>query len=113
MNTATDPNLIPPIEDFVDSQTPDVDEETQVRARSIPRTPPPQFVVLRGNKFERLQADTWEDAEAKVANQVKIGQTPIVYLFELKAAIMFEPSSKTISPEEIAEALRVPTAAGS
>jgi hypothetical protein len=87
--------------DFLDTEA----QDQEAKTRPLSKTPPPKFVVMREGKIEPLHASSRAEAEAKVTNQVRVGQVPVVYIFELALGILYEPSSVTLSPEQINERL--------
>lgn len=68
------------------------------------RVPPCQYVVLRGGSAqpERFNANSDEEALARLQKEVRAGQTTIVYCYKLFCAEQFVPSSKTITGDELA-----------
>lgn len=89
---------------FVDSKNPLTTEEAAARSTVI-RVAPPNYAVLRqgSQSPDRFAAASDEEAWATVRRQVRFGQTGIVYLYKLIGAEMFEPSSVTLTPEQILE----------
>jgi hypothetical protein len=90
-------DTLPPIVDDVPPQPADVQP-----TRIINRTPPAKFAAGNGsNEIRSIRAGSREEAENAIHRQVRLGQTDIVYIYELVGAIIYEPSSKFIDPEAI------------
>lgn len=63
----------------------------------------PKFCVLRaGNQSpEVFHALSTEEAQTRLQTEVRRGQTPVVYLYQLVSAEKFQPSSTTLSVDDL------------
>lgn len=67
------------------------------------RTPPSKYVVARSNgSIEKFQANSDEEALERLQQEVRAGQTKIVYCYKLWCAEEFVPSSRNLTIEQIA-----------
>jgi len=78
---------------------------TPADAKGMSKTPPPMYAVLRAGSTtpEPLRAENDEEAMATVKRQVRTGQIPVVYLYRMVCAEVFEPTSNTLSLDELKE----------
>ena len=84
--------------EFQDSVIPGLIAEAAERPSNLP---PPLYVKVTGTKADLMRADSDEEAKAVVQRQVRSGQTPMVCVYKLLFAEQFEPSSVTLTPEEL------------
>lgn len=72
------------------------------KAKTVSRLPPAKFVVMReAQMLEPLRANNREEADETVTRQVRAAKTPVVYIYQLVGAVMYEPSSVMLTPDEI------------
>lgn len=78
-------------------------EEIKPEVEAKPTVNVVQYVVLRAKQTqpEILIASSDEEAWETVDKQVRMGKTPVVYLFKLLGASCYQPSSVHLSPLEI------------
>ena len=91
--------------DFTDSKTPNV-----VALRTTGK-PPPRYVVLRPAQNPEPLAVTVLDHEAMMAvveRQVKEGQLPVVYVYELVQAVKYVPSTEVIDASAVLASFQPP-----
>jgi len=74
------------------------------------KTPPPNYVILRPGANaapEVFHAESDEECIARLQKLVRGGQaqSTVVYCYKLMCAEEFQPSSRTLTPEDIRAAL--------
>lgn len=69
----------------------------------ILRSQPPQYVTLTAGSQqpEPLRANSDEEALETVRRRCRSGQMPAIYLFKMIGAEVFEPSSRSLTVEEV------------
>jgi len=69
----------------------------------VSNVPPSLYVKAVGTELSILRADSDEDAKKILQRQVRSGQTPLACVYKLMFAEAFDPSSVSLTPEQVLE----------
>lgn len=89
--------------EFRDSQTGDEAKASLL----ISRIPPSMYATFTAGQqnLELLRADSDEEAAEIVKRRVRTGKIPAVYLYKMIQAEVYEPSSRTLTPQDVQNGL--------